>query len=334
VTARGRFRGTWALARPLAGAGILGVLVWRLGSGPFLDAIGRLDPWSVAAAVAIAAVTTAACAWRWALVARGLGVALPLGSAVAACYRSQFLNTTLPGGVLGDVHRGVRHGRDVRDVGAGLRSVVWERAAGQVVLVALAVVVVTSIPSPLRSSMPVVGLFLLSGVLGVVLLVLALPRIGSPAWARRLRILTEDLRGGLLDRRTWPPVVLASTVAVAGHAATFLVAARAVGATAPTMALLPLTLLVLAAMSVPVNLAGWGPREGAAAWAFSMAGLGADQGVATAVAYGVLALVSSLPGALVLLAGPVRQRLRTAQGADLTGRPSLPRRLEGVGDHG
>ena len=62
--------------------------------------------------------------------------ALPLPAAVAAYYRSQFLNTTLPGGVLGDVHRGVRHGRDAGDAGAALRAVAWERAAGQVVQVA------------------------------------------------------------------------------------------------------------------------------------------------------------------------------------------------------
>ena len=33
--------------------------------------------------------------------------------AVAAYYRSQFLNLTLPGGVAGDVHRAVRHGREI-----------------------------------------------------------------------------------------------------------------------------------------------------------------------------------------------------------------------------
>jgi len=50
-------------------------------------------------------------------------------------------------------------------------------------------------------------------------------------------------------------------------------------------------------------VAGWGPREGVAAWAFAAAGLGAAQGVATAVVYGVLVFVASLPGAVVLLLG-------------------------------
>ena len=53
-------------------------------------------------------LTTLCCAWRWRIVARGLGVDLPLGTAVAAYYRSLFLNVTLPGGVVGDVHRGMQ----------------------------------------------------------------------------------------------------------------------------------------------------------------------------------------------------------------------------------
>jgi hypothetical protein len=75
-----------------------------------------------------------------------------------------------------------------------------------------------------------------------------------------------------------------------------------------------LALLVLLGATLP-SLAGWGPREGMAAWAFAAAGLGEAQGVATAVVYGVLAVVSSLPGAVVLVVGWLRQRTRRGQPA-------------------
>ena len=88
---------------------------------------------------------------------------------------------------------------------------------------------------------------------------------------------------------------------VAGHAVTFLIAARTAGATASLSRMLPLALLVMLAMVLP-NVAGWGPREGVTAWAFAAAGLGAGHGVTTAVVYGVMALVASLPGVLVLAA--------------------------------
>jgi hypothetical protein len=41
--------------------------------------------------------------------------------------------------------------------------------------------------------------------------------------------------------------------------------------------LLPLTMIVLLAMGVPTNIAGWGPREGVAALAFGAASPGHDE---------------------------------------------------------
>ena len=99
----------------------------------------------------------------------------------------------------------------------------------------------------------------------------------------------------------------ASALVVAGHVAMFLVAARTAGATASPLRMLPIALLALLAMGLPTNIGGWGPREGVAAWAFAAAGLGAGQGFATAIVYGVMVLVASLPGALVLVAAWLRR---------------------------
>jgi hypothetical protein len=232
-------------------------------------------------------------------VARGLGIDLPLPAAVAAYYRSLFLNVTLPGGVVGDVHRGVSHGRDVSDVGRGLRAVAWERSAGQVVQVILTVVVLLVLPSPVHSSMPLVAIALVLAVVGMVLVARTRPGGGRSRWARVRSAVAGDIRDGLLARRAWLGIALASALVVGGHAVTFLIAARTAGITAPPSRMLPLALLVMLAMVLP-SLAGWGPREGVAAWAFSAAGLGADQGVATGVVYGVMVLVASLPGAAFL----------------------------------
>ena len=103
-------------------------------------------------------------------------------------------------------------------------------------------------------------------------------------------------------RRSWPGLVVASLVALTGYVATYVVAARAVGVQASVPTLLPLVLVVLVAAGLPLNLAGWGPREGMAAWTFAVAGLGAATGVATAVAYGAMVLVANLPGLVVVLA--------------------------------
>ena len=190
---------------------------------------------------------------------------MPLRTAVAAYYRSQFLNTTLPGGVLGDVHRGVRHGRDVGDVGRGLRAVAWERAAGQVVQACSTVVVLLVLPSPVRSVTPgrARGVVVAARGWRVVLWPRALPRRGPSRWARGVRAAASGpARRRALRAGTWPGIVLASVVVVAGHTATFLIAARTAGVDRVAGQLLPLALLVLLAMGLPTNIGGWGPREG------------------------------------------------------------------------
>ena len=299
-------RAVWWWARLAAAAGTLAVLVWQLGTSPFLDGVRAVDGGALAAACGLAVLTTVCCAWRWRIVARGLGIDLPLGPAVAAYYRSLFLNVTLPGGVVGDVHRGISHGRDTSDVGRGLRAVAWERSAGQVVQVVVTVAVLLVVPSPVRATMPLVALGLLAAAAGVALAVRVRPAVGQSRWARWRSAVARELRDGLLARRAWPAIALASALVVAGHAVTFLIAARAAGATAPPSQLLPLALLVLLAGALP-NVGGWGPREGVTAWAFAAAGLGASVGVATAVVYGVMVFVASLPGAAVLLVAWVRR---------------------------
>ena len=264
-----------------------------------------MDGTTLAAAAGIGVLTTVCCAWRWTIVARGLGVHLSLPAAVAAYYRSMFLNLTLPGGVVGDVHRGVSHGRDVRDVGRGLRAVAWERSFGQLVQVVLTVVVLFALPSPVQRWMPLAAAGLLAIAVGVVLVNRALPGGGSSRLARLRTAVRGDIRDGLLARRALPAIALASVLVVLGHALTFVIAARAAGASAPPSRMLPLALLALLAMVLP-GIAGWGPREGATAWVFGAAGLGADTGVATAVVYGVVVLAASLPGALVLIGAWLR----------------------------
>ena len=187
---------------------MLAVLVWRLGTGPFLDGVRTVDGRALAAAAGLAVLTTVCCAWRWKIVAGGLGVDLSLPAAVAAYYRSLFLNVTLPGGIVGDVHRGVSHGRDVSDVGRALRAVAWERSAGQVVQVVLTVVVLLALPSPVHSSMPLVAIAVVVAAFGVVLVAGRDPVGGRSAWARR-----PERRGRRHPRRAARPE------GVAGHRA-------------------------------------------------------------------------------------------------------------------
>jgi uncharacterized membrane protein YbhN (UPF0104 family) len=296
-----------------AGVAILAVLLWRLGTGVFLDGLRRVDAPTLLAGLGIGLLTTVLSAWRWCLVARRLGIRLPLRTAVADYYRALFLNAALPGGVLGDVHRAVRHGRDSGDVGRGVRAVVIERTAGQLALVAAGVPVLLVVESPVLHQARHLVAVLGTVVLGVVAVVAAVRmgragRTGAgvrPArGARRGRAVRAGLveaRGVLFDRRVGLGVLLSSLAVLGGYLVMFLVAARAAGAEVGPLRLLPLAMLALIAMGLPLNVGGWGPREGVTAWAFGAAGLGAGTGLSVAVVYGVLSLVASLPGVVVLV---------------------------------
>ncbi|MEC3982251.1 lysylphosphatidylglycerol synthase domain-containing protein [Amycolatopsis sp. H20-H5] len=119
---------------------VLGVLGWRFGTGAFVAGLRVITVPSVLAALGIGLLTTVLSAGRWCLVARRVGLRLPLSKAVEDYYRALFLNAVLPAGVLGDVHRAVAHGRQSGDVGRGVRAVVLERVAGQAVLLELGAV--------------------------------------------------------------------------------------------------------------------------------------------------------------------------------------------------
>jgi glycosyltransferase 2 family protein len=149
-----------------------------------------------------------------------------------------------------------------------------------------------------------------AGWIGVAALV-ALPVLG---WALRgrLRPMVADVRG-VLGTGAGPAILGLSVVALGGYLATFVVAARAAGATAPVTELLPLLVLALLVMALPCNVGGWGPREAAAAVGFGAVGLGAAQGFAAAVAYGVLCMVACLPGGAVLLLRLCTNRLTGAR---------------------
>lgn len=291
--------GAWL--RTAAGAAVLLAVVWWFPAEAFTSAFAALEPSVLGWALGVGAVTTVTSAARWVVVARSVGLRLPWGRAVADYYLAVLLNAVLPAGVLGDVHRAVGHGRYAGDLGRGVRAVVLERVAGQVVLAGSAVLVLFTMPTALVG--PGLGAVALSaGAVTTVLVAgavgLRLGRERRPRWWPALRASAYEARAGLFEHA--PSVVVLSVAALAGHVGLFLVASSAAGVQAPASQVVPLAVVALLAMSVPVNVGGWGPREAAAAAVFGAVGLGAQAGVTVSVVYGLLALVAAAPGLVVL----------------------------------
>jgi uncharacterized membrane protein YbhN (UPF0104 family) len=316
-----------ALLRLAAGVTVLWFLGRELGAAPFEDGLRAVTWQAVAAAVTLTALTTVCSAWRWRVVARALGADIGLPGATGAYYRSLFLNSVLPGGILGDVNRAVTQGRRAGDVAQGVRAVGWERLYGQVIQAVVAAVVLLTLPSPVRPALPYVlaGIAVVVGCAALVVGVAA--RLGRSRPARAARAIATDLRRGLLVRGVWPQLTLASVLVVAGHTATFVIAARVAGSTAPLGELIALLMVIQIAAGIPLSIGGWGPREGAAAWAFAVAGLGAANGVTVSTLYALLMLIAVTPGAGLLLKDAVRRRRgREHQGMRNAPDPAPPTR--------
>src|SRR5689334_2964867 len=255
--------------RIIGGVAMLVALASVLGTGA-----------SAAAALALGLFSTVCTALRWRLIAQRVGLRLDIPEAVAESYRAVFLNSVLPGGVLGDVDRARRHGREAGDVGRSTRVVVLERTAGQLVLIGAALLVLPTYPALIPSLLggvqtkPIVLVGVGLGVIAATAFVLLRARRNGAheRWRAALSKSLADLRSGVLARGAWPGILLLSAGALAGYLGLFLVAAYAAGLTAPL-------------------------------------------GVTVAVAYGVLALIASLPGAFVVLMGRRRSTARAPQTA-------------------
>jgi uncharacterized membrane protein YbhN (UPF0104 family) len=321
-----------SLLRLTAGVIVLWFLWRQVGAAPFEDGLRAVTWQAVLAAVTLTVLTTVCSAWRWRVVARALGVDIGLPDAVCAYYRSLFLNSVLPGGVLGDVHRAVMHGRRAGDVARGLRAVAWERLWGQVIQAVVTVVVLLTLPSPARPALP----YVLAGAAGLAgcaaLIVRRAARRGRPRLARAAQAVSADLRSGLLAPDVWPQLTLASVLVVAGHTVTFVIAARVAGCTAPLGELVALLMVVQVAVVIPLSIGGWGLREGAAAWAFAAAGLGAAAGVTVATLYALLMLAAVAPGAGLLVGDAVRRRRDQGHPGESRRPDPAPRELEIVRD--
>ena len=299
-----------ALARAALGLALLLAIVVRVGAEPFVRGLTAVSPAAIGAALVLTAVATTAASWRWRVIAGRLGLGLAWTPAITAYYRSQFLNTVLPGGVIGDVDRAITHGRGVGDLAQASRAVALERSAGQAVQLVIAAVALVSLG--MSAYAPAVGVLLLAVVACAAVVVAA--RTSARVRGVIGRELTV-LRIALGDLPTIARVSAASTVVVVCHVATFVVACLSVGVTAPLEQVIAVALIAVLAASIPLNVGGWGPREGAAAWAFAALGLGAATGIAASTAFGVLAMIAVAPGAALIGASALRRHAtrRTAR---------------------
>ena len=264
--------------------------------------LSQLDPrWALPAVVALV-LQVALLAWRWRFTALRLGMRMSYRHALREYYLGVFLNQLLPGGILGDVSRAWRHARLTTRTRTAVHAVVLERVVVQFLMVGIALASLTAIPAALRPAMQTywvwVAIAIVTVVLAATVLRAMLPGIRSAVAGFRNDALRAYLPAPVLLVQ-----LLTASLATAANLAAYAATARALGVDIPLGTLLPLIAPILLVMMLPISIAGWGVREGAAALLWAAAGLAVAQGVAVAVAFGLLFMVAALPGAFGLVGG-------------------------------
>ncbi|MGW9627312.1 lysylphosphatidylglycerol synthase transmembrane domain-containing protein [Microbacterium sp. NPDC055521] len=281
-----------------AAALVLLLLVWRIAGGAdALDLVRGAHVGWLAAALMLLMALTVLGALRWRLTAAPLGIRLGIRQAIGEYYLAQLVNTTVPGGVLGDVGRAARSRHDA-GAAAAAGAVVVERTIGQFAMLVVlttgfvgTLVVRPSIdwPRPVLTALAVL-LPLAWGTTLAVLLSLRAQRAGSGRAARAAQGLRRSLRAA-----PWQQVMLGAATASCVLGA-FGCCALAIGAPLSFAAVVSVVPLVLLAMLIPVSIAGWGVREGAAVALLPIAGISASQSLAVSIAFGLTSLLAALPG--------------------------------------
>ncbi|MDL0429746.1 lysylphosphatidylglycerol synthase transmembrane domain-containing protein [Marinobacter sp. TBZ242] len=285
---------------------LLLAIAFFLDVGVIWRELARFSVPMLLAAMIISMLQVLVSAWRWRYTAGRLAISLPFWVAVREYYLATFLNQVLPGGVLGDVNRAWRHSLGSGARLGALHAVMIERLSGQVVMISVALGLGGWLATHRGRTADVVadlggGAVAVAATVVILLAILARFWAGGKGYVYALR---RDIRKSLLS---WPAILIqvsSSAVVVVTYLGVFAVLALGAGYWAgllELMILMTLASLLLLAMAVPVSVAGWGVREGAAALLWPLAGLPPEQGVALSVGYGLAVLISSLPGVVFIV---------------------------------
>lgn len=243
---------------------------------------------------------------RWALVLRALSAAFHWLQTLSVYYIGVFFSIVLPGAVGGDAVRmwfARRHGLTLA---TAVNSVALERAVTVFALVLLVCLTqpILMLRLPNLPGAWVFPMLLAICVLGILTLA-TLDRLPQSLhhWrvVRGLALLAADTRKLFFH----PGFSLGTlVVALVGHVNLSLVVyVLAVGLNLEVHALDCLVLVppVILIMTLPISIAGWGLRETAMVTAFSFVGLPDHSTLVLSILFGILTMLTALPGGLIFL---------------------------------
>jgi glycosyltransferase 2 family protein len=300
----------------LSGA-LLWLLLSRTDTTALMARLVAIDPRWLTAAFALTLVQVVLISWRWAVIMAGLNASIGTMRALRINLAAFFLGQALPTSIAGDAWRVWKIRSLGFDIGTGLRGVLIDRTTAMIGLVLVmlptAPLLLARMPDPEMRWSVAAGL-----AIGVALLALALSadRL-SGRWASgRLSGVAEfgrAVRGLLSHPVTAIPIIGVSVVVHLAAGVTMWLIAGSLGLAVGLVDCLVLMPPIVLVAGMPLSIAGWGLREGAMVAVFALVGVPMEGSLLMSVLLGLLLLLVSLPGGLVLAfseSGPVDAAVR------------------------
>jgi uncharacterized protein (TIRG00374 family) len=303
--------------------GVTAGLVYWLLSNVELGEIARMSmdvgPAVFLAAVAIHVVSFSVTAVRWWLLLRHSGERVRLQQILPSYYLGVFFNNLLPTNVGGDVVRTIYLHRRGYDLKALAASLIIDRSIGL-----LALLLVAS-ACAVFASQPWLGEKLRASALMILIGCLAGTALAFSPWTGRLlaywqrRASHTKRRRELLDSaaicysyRSNPSLlclaVSLSVVAQSAMVVNYVLIGNSIGIDLPAVSYFVIVPVVVITTILPISLGGLGVREGALVVLLMLAGVDRQLAIGLSLIYLATFWTSTLPGALVLLAGKRAER--------------------------
>lgn len=281
---------------------LVAVLLNAVGAREALARIADVDGGWLAAALAVGLLQIVICSERWRGVLDVIDAPISPRRAFVYWYIGAFFNQTLPSSVGGDVVRGYLAYKDGLGFAPVLSSLVLERVVTVLGLVFLVAAFTPFVAHTFQGGAWFEGavwlaLALALGGTAVLMLFDRLPEsLARFKAVRGLAVLAGDARALLLKPR---PALRVLAWSVLGHVNLTLVAfflIQGLGLEVGLLECLVLFPAVLMVQTLPISLAGWGVREGAAVALFQMVGVPGEGALALSILFGVVMALVSLPG--------------------------------------
>ena len=314
--------------------GVSAALIWALVAhvdfapvGHFLKSGPGLA--AIALSLAVLAGQAGLAALRLRLVMRLMDADCPMALGFSTWFISLFVGQALVTFLAGDAVRILRLSQRGFGKRASASAVLLERALGFTVLMTLALLCVPVLlrygaDGTLRAGLLTMSALCLVGIGGF----LASGFVGHVVKWLVPRLHAQRVAGALVDvasaarhlSKSWGvsgAIVALSAVMHLCNALVFVIVGKAAGLDIDVLTTAIVAIPVMLIALLPIAVAGWGVREGAAVVGYGLFGVPPEIALTVSVTFGITLLIVSLPGAYCLWAGRSTTRLSDSERSEL-----------------